>query len=128
MKLSNVFAAKETITRLAQLKMAPKVAYRVLKFARKFDAEYAIVEKQRSALIAEISGTKEGEEAKIERGTPEFAEFVKQFGAILDVESDLAVCPLTLDALLDALEEADGNTMSVQDIAMLESFFDTEDE
>jgi hypothetical protein len=126
MKLSDVFVAQAAMGRLGTLKMAPKTAYVVLKFAQKFDAEYAIVEKQRSALIRKIACVKDGEPAHLEQGSPGCAEFVAQFGEVLDVDSGLAVCPLKMDALLDAIEDVEGNTLSVQDIAMLEVLFESD--
>jgi len=124
MKLSDVFVAQAAMGRLATLKMAPKVAYVVLKFAQKFDAEYTIVEKQRAALIRDIARVKDGEDAHLEQGSPGFGEFVAKFGEVLEVDSGLALCPLKIDALLDAIEDVEGNTLSVQDIAMLEVLFE----
>jgi len=126
MKLSDVFIAQAAMGRLAILNMVPKVAYAVLKFAQKFDAEFAIVETQRLALIREIAGVKDGEDASLEQGSPGFDKFVVKFKEVLEVDSGLAPCPLKMDALLDAIEDVEGNTLSVQDIAMLEALFESD--
>jgi len=128
MKLANVFAAHAAVTRLATLKMTPKVAYDVLKFSRQFDAEHLIVEKQRVALVREKSGAGEGGPASVEPGTPEFEAFVAAFNEVLAVESELALCPMTIYALIAALDAAEGNTLSVQDIALLEPLFESDEE
>ena len=128
MKLANVFAAKDALGRLGESKLPPKVAYRVLKFAKKFESELAIVDKQRNALIMEVSGAKEGESITLDAGTPQFDEFVAKFNEVLMTDSELALCPLKMDALMDALEAVEGNTLSMQDIALLEVFFESNEE
>ena len=128
MKLANVYMARAAMNQLVQAKLSPKVAYRVLKFTRKFDVEFAIIEGQRSKLIRDISGTKEGENASIENGTPEMAEFFKKFAPILDTDCDLELCPLKFDALMDALDSEEGNVLSAQDLALLEPLFESDEE
>jgi len=126
MKLANVFTAQGSMARLAGLKMAPKIAYQVLKFSRKFEAECAIIENQRVALIKDLSGAKEGENVSIKPKTPEYIEFVMRFNEVLSVDSELALCPVEIGALLDSIDESGGNTLSVQDIALLELFFESD--
>ena len=128
MKLANVYMARAAMNQLVQAKLSPKVAYRVLKFTRKFDVEFAIIEGQRSKLIRDISGTKEGENASIENGTPEMAEFFKKFAPILGTDCDLELCPLKFDALMDALDSEEGNVLSAQDLALLEPLFESDEE
>jgi len=128
MKLANVYMAKAAMNQLTQAKLSPKVAYRVLKFAKKFEAEFGIVEAQRIALLREISGAKDGEDAKIEPNTPEMATFVQGFNPVLDTDSEMAVCPLKFDALLEALGVEDGNKLSAQDLAALEPLFESDEE
>jgi len=128
MKLANVFAARPAIARLVTLNMAPKVAYKVLRWSGKFDAEYSITEGQRTKLLHDISGVEVGANVAIEPGTPEFDRFVKEFNEILSVDSALAVCPMTIHALIAALDVSDSNTLSVQDIAMLEPLFESDAE
>jgi hypothetical protein len=128
MRLANVFGGNAAVGRLATAKLPAKVAYRVLKFARKFEAEFAIVEKQRIALLRDATGAKENEEISLKTDDPKFAEFVEKFNEVLGTESDLALCPLKFEVLLDALESDDGNVLSAQDLAVLEPFFETDEE
>jgi len=116
------------MVRLATLKMAPRVAYDVLKFSRRFDAEFEIIEKQRVALIMEISGAGKGEDVTIEQNSPEFDRFVAAFDEVLSVDSDMAVCPMRMPALIAALDASEGNTLAMQDIAMLEVLFESDAE
>ena len=128
MKLANVFMAKEAMSQLAQAKLAPKVAYRVLKFAKKFEAEFGIVESQRVAILREVAEVKEGEDAKIEPGTPEMTSFFEKFAPVLDTDCELEACPLKFDALMDALDSEEGNVLSAQDLALLEPLFESDEE
>ena len=122
MKLKDIFIAKQALGNLASLGMSPKTAYRVLKFARKFDVEYDIVEKQRNSIIEKILSSNKIEELK--KGTPEFVEFVEKFNGVLDMDSELKVCPLKFDELLEAIGAEDENVMSVGDLAVLEVLFE----
>jgi len=122
MKLKDIFIAKQALGNLASLGMSPKTAYRVLKFARKFDVEYDIVEKQRNSIIEKILSSNKIEELK--KGTPEFVEFVEKFNGVLDMDSELKVCPLKFDELLEAIGAEDENVMSVGDLAVLEILFE----
>ena len=128
MKLANVFAAQAALARLAAMKMTPKAAYNVLKYTRLFDVEYDVIEKQRIALVMEISGAEEGQPASIEAGTPELEAFRTQFDEILSVDSELPLCPMTINALIGALDVSDSNTLSVQDMAVLEPLFEADAE
>jgi len=128
MKLSTVFVAQGALAHLAALRMPSKVAYRVLKFSRKFDVEFGIVNEQREKLIREISGAKEGESAKIEPDTPGMEIFSEKLGALLDTDCELAPCPLKFSALVDAIDSEDGNALSAQDLALLEPLFEPDEE
>jgi len=127
MKLANVYMARAAMNQLVQAKLSPKVAYRVLKFAKKFEVEFGIVDAQRVALLREVSGAKEGKDAKIEPNTPEMATFVQEFNPILDTDSDMEVCPLKFDVLLEALDAEEGNKLSASDLAILEPLFESDE-
>jgi len=127
MKLGTVFAAKEALVRLVALRMPSKVAYRVLKFSRKFDVEFGVVDEQRQKAIHEATGTKDGEDAAIENGTPEMATFFEKFAPALEVECELALCPLKFSELLDAIDAEEGNSLSAQDLALLEPLFESDE-
>lgn len=127
MKLGNVFAAKDALARLAALRMPSKIAYRVLKFTRKFDVEFGVVEQQRSSLIREITGAKEGENASIANDSPDLAKFFEKFGPVLDTDCELEVCPLKFDDLMEALDSEEGNVLSAQDLALLEPLFESDE-
>jgi hypothetical protein len=86
-------------------------------------AEYDVVEQQRSKLIRDAAGVKDGEDATLKPGTPEYVSFVVEFGAVLDTASDLKPFEMTLTALLELLGKDQGNTLSVQDLGQLEPFF-----
>jgi|GEM_PF-6651939 len=129
MKLSSVFMARGALARLATLRLKPsQVAYKVLKFSRKFDSEVSIIERQRTKLIMDITGAKEGENAQIKQGTPEMKDFFEKFAPILDTDCELGLCPLKFGALLDAVDTDEGNALSAQDLALLEPLFESDEE
>jgi len=128
MKLANFYAAIGAMNKLAKASLAPKAAYSVLKFMRKFEVEAQIVDKQNDAIIHEICGTKPGEASSVTPGTPEFNTYMEKFSVVLDTDSDLEVCPLKFSALLDALEAEEGNVLSAQDLALMEVFFEADEE
>ena len=127
MKLGSVYVAHETFKRLAGLKMPPKVAYRLLKFVRKFDAEYEVVEQQRVKLLRDAAKAKEGQDVTLKAGTPEYSEFIAGFNGVLETDSDLELCPIKMNDLLSALDAEQGNVLSAQDLAAVEGFFEADE-
>jgi len=123
MKLGDVFQAASSWQALTALKMAPAVAYKLLKYAKLVSAEHDIAERHRVLLIHELTKTKEGENANIQPGTPEFVDYVDLFGAILELECDLAPCSLKMDEVLAAISAEQVNVLSVRDLGTLEPFF-----
>ena len=122
MLLGQIFRSLNAWNKLSAVNMKPKIAYKVLKYAKKVSAEYEIAEKQRVALIHEITGTKEGEEAKIEPDSPEIVVYIEKFNEIMQTESSLSSIDLELEDVVDAVDEKD-ETLSVSDLALLEPFF-----
>jgi hypothetical protein len=123
MRLYEVFVAKPVLDEVVKLKIAPKLAYRLLKYAKRVLAEWEVVEQQRVALIYEISKTPAGSSASIEPNTPEAAEYSKRFNEVLIVESELAPSDITMSELLDALGESEDNKVSVSELATIEPLF-----
>jgi len=123
MKLAEIFVARDAWKQLTGLKLSAHTAYRLLKYAKRVTAEYDVIEQQRGKLIRDAAGTKEGEDASLKPGTPEYSAFVADFGAVLDTESDLKPSDMTLDFLLDMIGKEQGNALSAQDLAQLEPFF-----
>jgi len=123
MKLGNIYQSIQAWQILSALKMEPQTAYRVLKYSKLVSAEYDIAEKQRVALIREITGTADGVDATIEPDTPEFTDYVTRFNEILATESDLPLYNGSLFDVLAAIGKNQENELSVQDLGKLEPFF-----
>ncbi len=126
MLLGEIFQAMESWKKLSAVPMKPSLGYRLLKYTKLVSAEYEVAEKQRVELIREISGTKEGQDAKIEPDTPEFKEYVKRFQEVLTVETALKQVDVKFDRVMKAVGEIDG-VLTVTDLATLEPFFKDED-
>jgi hypothetical protein len=123
MKLLNVFTAYPVFAKISNFKMNPKTAYAVLKYARTIGQEYELIEKQRVALIHELTGTKDGENASIEPNTKMHMDYVVAFGAILDVESEVPMFGCSMDCFLDKISDDRANDLTVQEIGSLEPCF-----
>jgi len=122
MKLLQVYGANSVWGKLAGMRLSPKMAYDVLKFAKLVFAEYDIIEKTRVALIHELTDTVEGEAASLAPESPEFKAYVERFSSMLDVESDLKPSVLKFDALIADLD-THGNSLTLQELGALEPFF-----
>jgi len=123
MKLGEVFQSASAWQCLASMKMSPKIAYKVLKYMRSVSAEYDIAEKQRVALIHELSGVPEGQPASIEAGTPEIYEYSRRFMEILETNSDLEPLSMSFGEVLEAISANQENVLSPEAIGLLEPFF-----
>ncbi len=126
MLLGEIFQSMSAWQKLSSIPLKPKFAYRILKYIKLVTAEFEIAEKQRVALIHEITGTQEGQEAKIEPGTPELATYAKRFQEILVTPTDLKPLDMDFEEVVNAADEKD-ESLSVQDLAMLEVFFNFTD-
>jgi len=122
MLLGQIFQSIEAWKKLSAVNMKPAVAYKILKYTKLVAAEHEIAETQRVALIREVTGTADGEDAKIEPGSPEFVEYVTKLNEVMSQESDLPKIGIDLDAIISALDGKD-DVLSVSDLAMLEPFF-----
>jgi len=122
MLLGQIFQSIEAWKKLSAVNMKPAVAYKILKYTKLVAAEHEIAEKQRIALIHDVTSTEEGAEAKIEPGSPEFVEYVTKFNEVMSQESDLPKVEIALDTIVAALDGKD-DVLSVSDLAALEPFF-----
>ncbi len=122
MLLGEVFRSVAAWQKLSAINMKPKLAYKILKYTKKVSAEHDVAERQRVALVHEITGTKDGEDAKIDPDSPELATYIEKFNEIMATESDLKSLDIVFEEVVNAAEEKDGS-LSVQDLALLEPFF-----
>jgi hypothetical protein len=118
MKLGHIFLSIETWKKLSELKINSKVIYKVFKYMKSILAEYDIIEKQRIALIYEVTKTEPGIPVKLEPNTPEYVEYFKKFNALLSVDSDIKPLDMTLEQLVES-----NCDLTLQDLSILEPFF-----
>jgi hypothetical protein len=138
MKLAQIFVARETWKAFAGLKMPPHTAYRLLKYVKRMDSEFELIESQRQKLIKELleqkqarltaEGIEIAEDDKniLKPADPEYMKFAgpEGFGGVLETESDLKPFSMTLSAMLDLAGKEAGNVLSAQDLGLLEPFFE----
>lgn len=129
MKLVNIWNARESFSRLAALKKPPKLAYRLMRWGKKFSSEFDTCDTQRGKYVCEVAGVEFGsvEAAGVVLSieSPEFATFAAKFNEFLMEESALEQVDVTMDDLIDGLDAEKGNALSEVDLALLEPFFKT---
>jgi len=122
MKLSSLMNASPAIEKLATQELPAKLAYRLLKYAKRIAAECDVIEKRRVAIIHEITETEPGTEARIEAGTEDFGEYARRFGEFLSQDSDLGKSDVMLSDIVESL--GDSAVLTVQDLVRLEELFE----
>ena len=123
MLLGQIFQSIGAWQKLSGINLKAKLAYKLLKYTALVSAEHTIAEKQRVALIHEITGTKEGEEAKIEPDSPEIQEYMGKFNEVMLTESTLKQLDMDFEEVINAVDEKE-EALSVSDLAMLAPFFE----
>lgn len=123
MKLLAIWNGRFALARLSALKMPPRLAYKLLKYAQKFAAELEACDKQREKYVYEVAGAEPPAIVKLEDGTPEFEVFRAKFNEFLQGESELGWSGMTMDEVIDALGSETGNVISEKDLELLEPFF-----
>lgn len=123
MKLASIYGTKEAWAKLVKQELPAELAYKLYKYLRTVEAEGAVIEKQRVALLYKASGAAEGESVTLTPDTPAYGEFIKSFGEYLDVESELQPFDMTLTALTEIIAKKPDNSVSVEHLAQLAVFF-----
>lgn len=108
---------------MSALRKPPGVAYRLLKYERLVDAEFAIIDKSRNEIITKAASAESGSAVELKLGTPEFEAANSEFLAFLETNSELKPCELDMDDLTTALDAQPGNALAESDLALLEPFF-----
>ena len=122
LKLGQIFQSISAWQKLSNIALKPKLAYTLLKYTQKVTSEHEIAEKQRIALIREITKTKDGEDAEIKPGTPAFMEYAERFSEITAIDSSLEPLDMIFWCVVEAVDEKD-ESLTMQDLAVLEPFF-----
>jgi len=123
MKLRNVYDSRQTWQCLTALKMPPKTAWKLLKYAKGIQVDSDLIDVERIKYLREASGVSEGD-VSIEPGTPEMAAFFSRFDPFLETESDLKPLDMKMGELIEALGSEQGNVLSIADLAVVEPFFE----
>ena len=98
MKLLELVVAREALQRLVSLELPAATAFRVARVVRPIQVELQSYEQQRVALVQRL-GEKKGGQTTV---PPEkFVEFNTEHQALLDVEMELDITPLSPSVLGD---------------------------
>lgn len=122
MNCGQVFRSIKTWQKISNISMKPRLAFKILIYTKKVSGEFEIIEKQRIALIHEITGTEPGSEVEIEPESDEFREYLLGLQEILLVSSGLEYIDLDFEEIIDSIGDKN-ETLSVSDLAVLEPFF-----
>ena len=127
MKCGDVYRSVAAWQKLANINIKPKLALKILRYTKKVSEEYNLIEKQRIALVHELTGTKAGEEARIEPDTEASKLYSGGLQEILLVGSDLQKLDIDFGDVIDAVDEK-SEVLTVVDLAALEPFFGCPDD
>jgi hypothetical protein len=127
MKLGDVANGMSAWERVVKLKVGPSIAFKLMKYAKKVDSEYIGVENARCNVITDIVGVEPGSEARLEQGTPEFVEYVKQLAELYEAESELPLFDMNLDEFVELVQVREENELSAIDLIALQPFFKDEE-
>jgi hypothetical protein len=123
MKLLDIWNSRESWMALADMKKPPKVAYRLMRYHAKINAELVALEAGREAAVYEAAGVEGPAIVSLNPGSVEYEIFIKGFNKFLDEESDLSPVGISMDALVDALDGDAANRLTERQLALLEPFF-----
>ncbi len=122
MNYGQVFRSISSWQKISGISMKPRIAFAILKYTKRVSDEFELIEKQRVALIHEITATEPESEVKIEPDTEEFNKYIAGLQEILIVESDLEPIDLDFEEVINAVDDKD-ESLTVSDLAVLEPFF-----
>ncbi len=128
-KLGDILMANASWVKLSKLNFPPMTAYKLMKYAKGIADEFQIIDNERVKIVLRVADAPEDtppEQIRIERGSPEFEKFEKEFGEFLEAPSDIAPMQMSLDSLISLLRGND-NLLSVEDLQLLEPFFSVEE-
>ena len=99
MRLLDLVMAQEALQRLISLELPAAIAFKVARVARPIQAELQNYEQQRVALVRRLGEEKDGQTTV---PPSKFVEFNTEHQALLDVELELDITPLSPDVLGEA--------------------------
>jgi hypothetical protein len=121
--LGTVFAAAEAWRALSLLPLAPRIAYKILKYGQALAKEVEIVEKQRMTVVSELTNGDDTTRGQLKPGTPLFAKYVQRMDEVAAVPCSVEPLDISMDDLLSALDAASPNAkITPGQLAMLEPF------
>lgn len=122
MKLGDVAQSIQAWQKLVTLNLRPRLALIVLRYIKQVIAEHENAERLRVALVRELTGTPEGQDARIDVGTPAYIEYTQRLTEIMEEPSSLPLMEVNFEEIIDAADDK-GGALSPRDLALLEHFF-----
>lgn len=123
MKLVEIWNAKGAWLTFAALKKDPKLAYRLMTYQKKVQAELATCEEIREKLVYQHAGIEPPAVVSLGVDTPQYAAFLIDFSKALQADSDLQWAEVSMDAMVEAIAMFPTNSISENELQQLEPFF-----
>jgi len=109
MKILTILNEQANLTKLLELKLPVKVAYRLNKLSNKFDTEIKFYNDKRNELVKELGEKKldaEGKETEqIEVKKENLVEYYKQINEMVEIETEVNYEPISISELGDMVIE-----------------------
>ena len=143
MKYKDLQKALPAFQKLSALGKSPALALKLMRHGRKGAAELSLLEEMHNDILYECAGVEKptppdvlivsipptievpGEDGAepTTAPNPQNAAFWEKFNAVMDSECELAVLDITLDQLVEDLGKFPNNSISEDELELLEPFF-----
>lgn len=122
LRLGDVWLARDAWAALIVLRMKHRIRYKLTKYYKGVAEDIAAIGVKHNEIINRVGKPDAGGRVSVKSGTPEHAEYIKEFSEYLNQDSELKRAPFDMDALDDGID-VEGNAISANDLLLLEPFF-----
>lgn len=120
--LGEVFQAREAWQKLVRCQLKPSTAYKLAKYAKQVSEEDTLIEGRRTEIIQRLGEQTNGGWT-ISPATDAHVAFIQEFNELLNLETKLVPCDLTLEQVAEEIGAFPKNDWTVADCTMLAPFF-----
>lgn len=124
--LGRLLMGREQWARFAKIPKSPKIAHKIATFIRSvLEYNLDLIEKQKNEYITQFSTSTEGEAPEIDgkKHPDSLRQFNEAFSQYLETEIEVDCIDVTMDELIDAMENNQGCTVDELVLLEVETFF-----
>ena len=129
--LGRLLNSKEQWGKLASIKKAPRIAFKIAKFIKRvIEENLQLIEEQRNEYIKEFSTAAEGETPSIDakKHKDVLEAFMKKFNEYLETEITVDKVDVKMEDLIEAMESNKGTVVDELVLMEIEDFFLSDEE